>query len=514
MASARHDSLPEPLFSADGVQAIDRHVIDDRGVPGFDLMQSAARAAFRRLARIWPEAGKVLVLCGAGNNGGDGYLVAANARRHGLEVTCVAVAPVEKLKGDARSAWQKARQDDVTVIPLESLAGEALSGHFQHADVVVDAMLGTGVAGEPREPFAEVIRACNHSGRPVLAVDLPSGLDATTGAAAGVVVQADHTVTFIALKAGLFTGRGPDCVGRVSFDGLDTGQWMESSGQHPVARRVDWRNLAGCMPRRARSAHKGAFGHVLVVAGNRGFGGAGLLAAEAAARSGAGLVTLATHPEHVAPALARCPSLMVRGVSHGNGLRELAAKADVVVCGPGLGRDAWAEQMLQQVLESDLTGVLDADALNLLAAQGTRPGERFVITPHPGEAARLLGETAADIETDRLAAARRLYERTGSLVLLKGAGSVICHENQCWIASGSNPGMATGGMGDVLAGIVGGLVGQLDSLSTASRCGAALHLAAADRASESKGYMGLLPMDLIDALPALLAEQEEVECQP
>lgn len=514
MASASDNSLPEALYSADAVQAIDRYVIDQQGVPGFELMQSAARAAFRRLVRQWPEAARVLVLCGAGNNGGDGYLVAANAQRHGIEAVCISVAPAEKLQGDARRAWQKAGDDGVQIKPVEQVSPGALGEWLEQADVVVDAMLGTGVAGAPREPFAEVIRACNHSGRPVFAVDLPSGLNATTGAVAGEVVRADHTITFIALKAGLFTGRGPDCVGCLAFDDLGTADWVPGSGQQPIARRVDWQQVAGQLPRRARSAHKGAFGHVLVIAGNRGYGGAGLLAAEAAARSGAGLVTLATHPDHVSAALARCPSLMVRGVTHGNELDELLARADVVVCGPGLGQDAWARQMLHKVLDGDLGGVLDADALNLVAAQGIDPGARFLLTPHPGEAARLLGRHASELEEDRLLTADQLSRQTGSLVLLKGAGSVVSDGRDRWVIAGSNPGMATGGMGDVLSGIVGGLAGQVDGLLTATLTGAALHLAAADCASRSKGYMGLLPMDVIDVLPVVLAEQETLICQP
>ncbi|MDY6799394.1 MAG: NAD(P)H-hydrate dehydratase [Pseudomonadota bacterium] len=514
MASADDNSLPEALYSADAVQAIDRYVIDQQGVPGFELMQSAARAAFRRLVRQWPEASTVLVLCGAGNNGGDGYLVAANARRHGMEAACISVAPVEKLQGDARRAWQKARADDVTVKALDSLSPDSLAARMAQADVVVDAMLGTGVAGAPREPFAEVIRACNRSGRPVFAIDLPSGLNATTGAAAGEVIRADCTITFIALKAGLFTGRGPDCVGHLAFDDLNTADRVPDSGQQPVASRVDWRQMARQIPPRSRSAHKGAFGHAVVIAGNRGYGGAGLLAAEAAARSGAGLVTLATHPDHVSAALARCPSLMVRGVSHGNELDELLDKASSVVCGPGLGQDAWARQMLRKVLDTDVDCVLDADALNLLAALGINPGARFALTPHPGEAARLLGSNVAELEKDRLSAAGQLSGRTGSLVLLKGAGSVVSDGRDRWVVSGSNPGMATGGMGDVLSGIIGGLAGQVDGLLTAVLAGAALHLAAADYASRSKGYMGLLPMDVIEALPAVLARQEALVCQP
>lgn len=507
-------SLPEDLYSADAVRAIDRYVIDQQGVDGFALMQAAAASAFRRLMRTWPEPSAILVLCGAGNNGGDGYLVAANAKRHGIDVRCIAVAPTEKLKGDARKAWLKAIDDgvDVQSLPDNPDAGSSLP--FDQIDLIVDAMLGTGVTGAPREPFAGIIDQCNQVSVPVLAVDVPSGLDSSRGTVSGVAIRADVTVTFIALKAGLFTGYGPECCGRLVFESLDTDEWASETNETPVARRLDWAAVRSRLPRRPANAHKGRFGHILVVAGGHGFGGAGILAAEAAARSGAGLVSLATHPEYVGAALARCPSLMVRGVNHGSELRPVMDAATVIVCGPGIGQGAWGQQMLQQVVASGKPRLLDADALNLLANgavqdAGNQGAEDQILTPHPGEAARLLGCTVADVEADRVAAATRLQELYGGVVLLKGAGTVIASaQNIPAIVSGSNPGMATGGMGDVLSGMIGGFWGQFTSAQFAADAGASLHLAAAGVASQSKGFMGLLPDDVIDVLPALLSQAE------
>jgi len=505
-------SLPEDLYSADAVQEIDRYVIDQQGVDGFDLMQAAAASAFRRLVRCWPETGRILVLCGAGNNGGDGYLVAANAVRHGLDVDCIAVAPTEKLSGDARKAWQKSVQDGVKVMELADLDSDEVNQYVERAGLIVDAMLGTGVTGAPRESFAKIIRRCNEAPAAVLAIDLPSGLNATTGTVAGDAIRADATVTFIGLKAGLFTGQGPEFGGDILFESLDTDDWASESGQRPRARRVDWRSACSTIPRRSKVAHKGRFGHVLVVAGDRGFGGAGMLAAEAAARTGAGLVTLATRPEYVAPALARCPSVMVQGLIHGSELPPLISAADVIVCGPGIGRGAWGQQMLQQVVASGKPRVLDADALNLMASRVAQPADNHILTPHPGEAARLLECDVAEIEADRVVAAGRICRLFGGVALLKGAGTVIADEGTLPdIVSGSNPGMATGGMGDVLSGILGSLYAQLGDARLAASAGAALHLAAADRASESRGYMALLPMDVIDALSQVLAESE---CRP
>ncbi|MBL3555040.1 MULTISPECIES: NAD(P)H-hydrate dehydratase [Marinobacter] len=503
-------SLPEDLYSADAVREIDRYVIDQQGVGGFELMQAAAASAFRRLVRYWPEPGRILVLCGAGNNGGDGYLVAANAVRHGLNVDCLAVAPTGKLSGDARRAWQKAVEDGVHVRELADVAGPEINEYFGGAGLIVDAMLGTGVSGAPREPFAAMIGQCNEAAAPVLAIDLPSGLNATTGTVAGDAVRAAATVTFIGLKAGLFTAQGPEYAGGVAFESLDTDDWATESGQRPLARRVDWAGIHMSLPRRPRVAHKGRFGHVLVVAGDRGFGGAGMMAAEAASRSGAGMVTLATRPEYVAPALSRCPSVMVQGLIHGSELPPLISAADVIVCGPGIGHGAWGQQMLQQVVASGKPRVMDADALNLMASRVAQPAENHILTPHPGEAARLLECEVADIENDRVRAAEQIRQLFGGVVLLKGAGTVVASEGMLPdIISGSNPGMATGGMGDVLSGILGSLYAQLGEGHLAASAAAALHLAAANRATATRGYMGLLPMDVIDALPQVLLEAEK-----
>jgi len=507
-------SLPDDLYSADAVRQMDRYVIDEMGVDGFGLMQTAAHAAFRSMVRRWPDCGPVLVLCGAGNNGGDGYLVAANAARHGFTVSCIAVAPTEKLAGDARKAWQKAVADGAEVRELSAIDESALDVSFEQAGLIVDALLGTGVSGAPREPFASVIARCNASGLPVLAVDVPSGLNATTGFAAGDVVRATMTVTFIGLKSGLFTGQGPAVCGEVVFDSLGTENDIDASGQFPVACLRNWEAVGRWLPERAANAHKGRFGHVLIIAGDRGFGGAGLMAAEAAARSGAGLVSLATRPEHIPAALARCPSVMVHGLIHGSELPPLLEAASVVVCGPGIGKSAWGQQMLQQVLASDKPRVLDADALNLMAARVAVPSDHQVLTPHPGEAARLLACTVAEVEVDRMAAARKLQSVYGGVVLLKGAGTVIASGSQTVdIVSGSNPGMATGGMGDVLAGILGAMCGQLDDLARATILGACAHLAAADRASESRGYIGLIPADVIDNLPSVFRQIEFTDIQ-
>ncbi|GGY75630.1 bifunctional NAD(P)H-hydrate repair enzyme [Marinobacter zhanjiangensis] len=496
------------------MRALDRFLIDDCGVDGYGLMQKAARAAFRQVLRHWPSAEHVVVLCGAGNNGGDGYLVALNALRHGLKVTCVAVADPEKLSGDARKAWRDAGEAGVAMAHWADLGDSEKSGLADRGVVLVDAMLGTGARGRPRPPVDEVIAWVNGSGAAVLAVDVPSGLDASLGTVAGDAVQADVTATFIGNKLGLMTGRGPHYAGQVAYETLGAEQEIDGCDAEPVATLATWSSRKGSLPVPSLAAHKGDFGHVLVVAGDLGLGGAGLLAAEAAARSGAGLVTLATRPEHVPSALARCPSLMARGVEHGNELGSLLEKADVVVCGPGIGQGAWGQQMLQQVLAAGKPRLLDADALNLLSTQAPVVADDQVMTPHPGEAARLLDCSVADVEADRLAAVQALQQRYGGVVLLKGAGTLVAAPGQLPVLiGGANPGMATGGMGDVLSGIAGGFMAQAVKSDAMALPGgvinaATLHLAAANVASRRLGYRALLPQDVMDAMAPVLMSAE------
>ena len=504
---ASQANLPLALYSADGVRNLDRYLIDKQGISGFQLMQTAARSAFRQLLRRWPQTGTVLVLCGAGNNGGDGYVLASLALRHGLAVKCLALTDPAKLQGDALKAWQLASAQEVEITLSAQLTDSELSLWLQQADVTVDAMLGTGLQAAPRDEFARVIALCNQATTPILALDVPSGLNASSGSAAGEVVSADATVTFIGLKAGLLTAQGPAVCGELIFEDLGTGPQLTRCSEPLLATRADWHNCAARIPRRVANAHKGHFGHVLVVAGDYGFGGAALLVAQAAARSGAGLVSLATRPEHVTAALSRCPSVMSHAVTDDGDLAPLLAAATVIVCGPGLGQGTWGQHMLQQVLACNKPLVLDADALNLMAGTVAVSSNQHILTPHPGEAARLLGVSVAEIESDRLVAAGKLQSQYGGTIVLKGAGTVLAGAGgQLALVSGSNPGMACGGMGDVLAGITAGLWGQMADPEQVAITAAALHLAAANSATEQFGFMSLQPTDVINALPRVLAD--------
>lgn len=487
-------ALPLSLHSAEQVRALDARLIA-AGTPGFELMQRAAHAAWRALRRRWPDAGEISVLAGRGNNAGDGYLLAALAQRAGWRVRVLAVGEPAALRGDAALARDEARAAGVPVLPWSE--GAALNG------VLVDALLGTGLGGAVREPYAQAIRLINASALPVLAVDIPSGLQADSGAVLGVAVRAELTVTFIALKLGLLTGEGPELCGDLQFDDLQ-GDARLLAQAPAMALRLDAANLPRLAPR-PRSAHKGRFGHVLVVGGDLGMGGAGLLAAESALRAGAGLVSLATREEHVPAALVRRPEVMCAGVASANQLRALVERAEVCVVGPGLGRGAWAGSLLSAVAGAGCVQVWDADALNLLAEGRARAPREGVITPHPGEAARLLGIATAEVQADRPAAARALAERFGLVAILKGAGSLVAApDGRLALCDRGHPAMAGAGLGDVLAGLVGALLAQGLVPFEAACLAVWLHARAGERLAEQG--RGLAAGDLPPTIRLLLEE--------
>ncbi|MES2821371.1 MAG: NAD(P)H-hydrate dehydratase [Pseudomonadota bacterium] len=492
---SRPAALPTALYNAAQVRALDVRLIA-AGTPGFELMQRAARAAWRALRRRWPQACAMTVLAGCGNNAGDGYLIAALARRAGWSVRVLAVGDPAKLQGDAAQAHGEALDAEVTIEPWS--ADAELQG------LVVDALLGTGLSGPVRAPYAQVIEHLNASDLPVLAVDIPSGLCADTGHVLGVAVQASLTVSFIGLKLGLLTGEGPARVGELVFDDLQADPALLA--QVPVeALRLARENLPR-LPPRSRTAHKGQLGHLLVVGGDQGLGGAALLAAESALRGGAGLVSLATRAEHVGAALVRCPEVMSQAVASANQLVALAARASVLVLGPGLGQAAWGRSLLSLAARCPVPQVWDADALNLLSLGTANLPADCVITPHPGEAARLLGLSTAEVQADRPAAAWALAHKYQAVTVLKGAGTLVAApDGALALCDHGHPAMASAGLGDVLAGLVGALLAQGQTAWNAARLAVWLHACAGERLGRQG--RGLAAGELAPIIRQLLEEQ-------
>jgi hydroxyethylthiazole kinase-like uncharacterized protein yjeF len=480
--------LPASLFLSSDVRELDRIVIEEKNIPGITLMERAGMSAWEDLKQNWPDANRIIVICGAGNNAGDGYILARHAFEEGFQTTVMYLSHPDDLKGDAHIAYERLIEKNHS---CEKFNGEAL----ENADVIVDAIFGTGLSREVSGEYKQAIDAINCSSRPVIALDVPSGLNADTGAILGCAINAEITTTFIGIKAGLMTNEGPGCCGNLHFSALDIPDDVYAEVPE-YASRIDANLLSNSLKRRARNAHKGSFGHVLVVGGDYGFAGSVRITAEAALRTGAGLVTVATRPEHAAGLSLSLPEVMARGVSTVADLSALIEKASVIAIGPGLGQDEWGMNLLSRVIESELALVVDADALNLIALEKFACS-RWILTPHPGEAARLSGMTAGDIQNNRYECCKNMQKIYDGVVVLKGCGTVICDKNsELSVCSDGNPGMASGGMGDCLTGVIAALLAQGYPQDVAAKVGVCLHAAAADKAS-ANGERGLIATDLM-----------------
>jgi len=490
------------VWTPEAVRTFDRTATSAFGIPGYELMNRAGKAVYAAASTRWPEARRWVVLCGAGNNGGDGYVIARLARRAGLDVRVCGLADPAQLTGDAATAWRDFVADGGALVPFESQV-------LAEADLVVDAILGTGLSRPVSGALRTAIEAINAAQRPVVAVDIPSGLDATSGLPCGVAVRADVTVTFVGRKLGLYLGEGPAHTGPVVFADLDIPPAVVDRaglGGKATLCLFTAGELPRLLPRRPATAHKGNFGHVLVVGGNYGMSGAVRLAGEAALRAGAGLVSVATRPAHAALLPLVRPELMGHSIAEPGDLVPLLARATVVAVGPGLGQDDWARALLAAVMATPLPLVLDADALNLLSAKRARRDD-WILTPHPGEAGRLLDRSSVDVQRDRLGALKALQERYGGTIVLKGSGTLVGGAVQRpWLIPTGNPGMATAGMGDVLTGIIAGLMGQARGQLQAGTPGADVaaaaafvHGAAGDAAARA-GQRGAVASDLLAEL--------------
>jgi NAD(P)H-hydrate epimerase len=503
------------------MREIDRRAIQDRRIPGIQLMESAGAGAVRAITRRFGDlAGRrVFVFCGKGNNGGDGFVVARHLSEAGARVRVFSLAPPDSLKDDPAETHRRlvAAGQEVVVVD-EALDLTHLSRALRDADLVVDAIFGTGFEGAPRAPVEGVIRAINEAGRPVVALDVPSGVNGDTGAAEGAAIAANLTPTFGLAKLGLVLYPGRALAGAVEV--IDIGFPKELCDEVGLrAELTEAAQIRALLPRRRPDAHKGDCGRVLVVGGSVGFTGAVALASMGALRAGAGLATAGVPaslndilevkmteamtlplPESTERALA--PEAADRALA-------FAAACDAAVLGPGLSRHPGAAACARRLgVELRIPTVVDADGLNAfegeaaLLASAKAPR---VLTPHPGEAARLLGGSADAIRSDPLASARRLAGATRCVVVLKGAPTVISSaDGRIWINPTGNAGLATGGTGDVLSGLIGGLLAQGLRADDAAIAAVYVHGLAGDLAAAARTEWGLIAGDVLDSVPAAL----------
>lgn len=517
------------LVTAEEMQAMDRRTIDSYGIPGQVLMENAGRGATRMLMQLYPDirGKRVAVLAGRGNNGGDGFVMARYLSAYGARTTVYLLGRSEGVKGDAAANLKLLQPIDVDVVELPSQ--EAFDRHrvdLRHCDLLIDAILGTGLKQDVRGYFRSVIEFVNAAGRPVFSVDIPSGLDSETGQPHGICIRADATATFAFAKTGQLIHPGMEMTGRLGI--VDIGipkHIVEEIGPRQALLTPEVVR-GGLFPRKP-DAHKGTFGHLLVVAGGRGKTGAAVMTATAAMKAGAGLVTLGV-PASIEPIVAsRVLELMTEPLADdGAGLftetvaddiLDLAADKACIALGPGIGTADTTKKMVHRLLlESEVPVVVDADGLNNLAGHleiFKKVAAPVVVTPHPGEMSRLCGWTVKAVQQDRVKCARDFAAAHGITVVLKGAATVVARPNgMVHINSTGNPGMASGGMGDVLTGVIAGLICQGHAPEFASLAGVFLHGAGADHVAETNGSCGFLASQVMNSLPrqlTLLLENRE-----
>ncbi len=487
------------LYSTEQVRELDQIAINNQGIPGFTLMQRAGQATFNAMLDSYPESTSVCVLCGTGNNGGDGYVIATLAIKAGLKTTLIQLGDIHSIQGDAllaKDAFIKAGGAPLT-----------FDKDLLTADIIVDAILGTGLTRNVKNEWLDIFKAVNQSPAKKIAVDMPSGLCSDTGTILGACIKADKTVTYIGLKCGLFTGQAREQVGQLIFNDLDVPtsvykQLSTQSNRYLIPKTIIHDNV---LPR-PRCSHKGDFGSVLLIGGDVGMSGAIRLAAEACLRSGAGLVHVATHPSHARYINATRPEIMVQGIERPQALDKLLSKVNTIVLGPGLGKSTWGRNLFAHIITTQQPLVMDADALNILSENPIKK-DNWILTPHPKEASRLLNTTTHKVESDRYAAVEKMSHKYGGACILKGAGSLINNGTETFVCTAGNPGMSSGGMGDVLSGIIGALIAQGLKLSDAAITGVELHAQAADLAAKN-GEIGMLASDLFPHLRALLNNKQ------
>lgn len=513
------------VVTAAEMRELDRVAIEQYGIPGLVLMENAGLAVVRVARDLLGRAAgkKVAVIVGKGNNGGDGLVVARHLFNAGARVKVWLLAKLEEVTGDAAvnlHIWRKMGQEVYPVIGREEL--ESLRAWLAEADLVVDAIFGTGFKGAAREPAAGIIKAINAAGKPVIAVDVPSGLEADTGQVLGPCVQAAHTVTFALPKVGLVVEPGRSYAGRLHVADISIPSFILDPG--PPGRYLVTREMVRqWLPPRPAWAHKGSCGRVLVVAGSRGMTGAACLAALGAARAGAGLVTLAVPKSVQGVVAAKLTEVVTAGLpetaegtlarSALEGISALLERADVLAIGPGLSRHPETVALVKELLPSlRVPCVVDADGLNALEKDTEAWRSLFapvIITPHEGEMARLLGTTPNEVRSQRLAVAERAAALLGVVVLLKGPATLVSSpQGTTYINTTGNPGMATGGSGDVLTGLIAGLVAQGMDVFYAAAAGAYLHGLAGDLVAEQRGRRGLLAGDILEMLPVAIKQVE------
>jgi NAD(P)H-hydrate epimerase len=508
--------MPKFAYTSRACRKIDVLALEHLGLSEIQLMQKAASSLFDKMRFYWPDAKHIQIYCGPGNNGGDGYLLAVKALQAGIKVAVFAVSAPKS--NTARAALNLALHYGIKVSKINNNTARE---ETEQVDLLVDALFGHGLKRDISESLISLFKRLNKSFIPVFAVDMPSGINSDTGAVMGAALHAARTHSLVAPKLGMFTAKGQDYAGVISHDDLGIPAQVFSQVRSPYA-FLSRSAISKLLPNAASSSHKGHFGHVAVVGGQPGMFGAVILAASAAARSGAGKVTAQSYAAHIDAISQANPVLMTQPVT---GEAQLSFPDDInaIVLGPGLGIDAqlnpnkkqenWSRKIflasVQHAMEQGISMVIDADALNLMAHQIKRY-EQWVLTPHPKEAARLLHCAVAEVQSDRVAACRQIAKIYGGVCVLKGNGSLIsAADGMLTICQYGNWGMATAGSGDVLSGVVGAFLGLGLSPYHAAYAAVYVHSRAGDIAAKRLSKRSMIASDIIECLSSVFANIEK-----
>lgn len=485
------------VYTTAQIRLIEKEAIKS-GIAGIEMMNRAGLAAFKHLQSHWPNIHKIACLIGSGNNGGDGLILAKAAIEAGLHCDLYSEGDLSALKNEAKLAFDATK----STLPKPKSLNDFEPERYE---LIVDALLGIGFNGTVDERLHNTIETINAAETPVFALDLPSGLNADRGIASPVAIQATKTMTFIGLKPGLVTGDGLQFCGELVVEKLGLPSTLYHSITPPIHQATLDDFISHIKPRK-KNTHKNQEGHLLIIGGNAGMSGAVKIAALGALYTGTGLVTVATHPAHAALINLDQPEIMSHGIQKPKALTTLLDAANMILIGPGLGEDDWAKSLWRYVIKQNKRMVIDADALNLLS-ESPQKNHDWILTPHPGEAAKLLSQSTKDIQSQRWQTASSLHKKYGGVAVLKGAGTIISNGELDYVCGEGNPGMASAGMGDLLAGITASLFAQGLNAFDAATTAVSLHARAADHYAVEKGQRGLLASNLIDTLQALVNQQ-------
>ncbi len=506
------------VVSARQMQMIDQRAIGEFGIAGLTLMENAGKKVVEAIRREFEDLKKkkVDIFAGKGNNGGDGLVVARLLNRERVKARVFLSARKNELTGDARTNLKRALEDKLEIVELSNLAG--LKSAISESDIIVDALLGTGTKGKVKGFLASLIEILNGENKPIVSIDIPSGLQADKGTVLGVCIKATHTVTLGLPKSGLVFFPGAAYVGKLSI--ADIGlprQLLEDEGI--ALNLITEDEVVTSLPLREAEAHKGSFGHVFVLAGSVGLSGAAALTSLAALRSGAGLVTLGV-PRSLNQVMERkLTEVMTKplpeteektlALTAYKEIEKFSLRADVLALGPGLSVNPKTAELVRKIVRGiERPLVIDADGINALSGhlQVFAGGHSLrVITPHPGEMARLLGISPSEVQQERIGIARKVAAKHKIIVVLKGARTVIASpQEDTYLNPTGNPGMASGGSGDVLTGLIAGLIGQKMKPLEACRTAVYIHGLAGDLAALDRGQMSLIASDLLEKIPGVL----------